>query len=142
MKRFRLLGVVLMAVFVLGVIVATRASAAEPTKILPEPTAVKPLTATDKSGPGTLLTVAGSEVKCTKGTSTSSFTTPNLGTFHAIFEGCKAKVPIIGTAPCTGASDEKEKILLLGTVHYVLALLMEGKPKEEKTPKLVAALAS
>jgi len=137
MKRLERFGVALVAVFTLGVFAATSASAAEPTKILPEPTVANPLTSVDKSGAGTLLTIGGSEVKCTKDTSTASFTTPNLGTFHVLFDGCKAKVPIIGTAPCTGAvGDVKEQILLLGTVHYVLALLTEGT----KT-KLVAALA-
>lgn len=136
MKRSKLLGVALMAVFVLGVIGATTASA-EVTKILPE---LKSITVKTKSGKGTLLTVGGSQVICQKDKGTGEFTTPNLGTFHTTFEECKAKI-VIGSAACTGVGDEKEKILLLGTVHYVLALLMEGKPKEEKAAKLVAALA-
>ncbi len=137
MKRIRLLGVVLMAVFVLGAIAATTASAAEVTKILPEPTKEKPLKVKSKSGSGTLLTVGGSEAKCEKAKGTSEFTTPNLGTFHTEFEGCKIKAPIVKTAPCTGVGDKKEVILLLGTVHYVLALLMT---KGTETT-LVAALA-
>ena len=139
MKRIRSLGIVFMAVFVLGAIAAATASAAEVTKILPEPTKAKPLKVTSK-GSGTLLTVGGSQIMCTKIKGTGEFTTPNLGTFHAEFEGCKAKI-ITESISCSGAGDKKEVILLLGTVHYVLALLMEGKPKEEKTPKLVAALA-
>ena len=126
MKRFRLLGVVFMAVFVLGVVAATTASAAEPTKILPEPTKEKPLTVKSKSGKGTLLTVGKSEVTCNTDKGTSEFTTPNLGTFHTTFEGCKTEV-LGQKLTCTGANDAEGLILLLGTVHYVLALLMKGQ---------------
>lgn len=136
MKRIRLLGVALMAVFALGAIAAITASA-EVTLILPE----KGVTVKSKSGKGTLLTVGGSQVICQKDKGESSFTTGNLGTFKVDFEECKAKVPIIGSAPCTGTGEPKEVILLVGEVHYLLALLMEGKPKEEKASKLVAALA-
>jgi len=127
----KLLGVTLLAVIALTVMAAASALAAEPTKMLPEPTEAKPLTGTDKSGEGVLVTTGGNEVKCKKDVSSFSATTPNKGTFHVTFESCKAKVPIIGSAPCTGVGDEKEKILLLGTVEYWLALL---------SSKLVAAL--
>ncbi len=134
MKHFKLLGVALMAVFVLTAIAATTASAAEVTKILPE---LKSITVKSKSGVGTLLTVGGSEVICQKDKGTGEFTTPNLGTFQVEFGECKAKAPIVKTAPCTGEGDKKEVILLSGTVHYVLALLMT---KGTETT-LVAALA-
>jgi len=137
MKRIRLLGVALMTVFAVSAIVAATASAAEPTKILPEPSTVKPLKVTSKSGAGSLITVSGEEVKCKTDKGTSEFTTPNLGTFHALFEGCTGPS---GTT-CTGESgDAKGTILLLGEVHYLLALLMEGT-KEKETTKLVPALA-
>ncbi len=108
----------------------------EPTKVLPLPSTTSPLSLKGKGGKGVLLTVGkegkeGSEVKCEKTAGTGSFTSANLGEFTTTFEGCKAKVPIIGTAPCTGEGDEKEKILLKGEVHYWLALL---------SGKLVAAL--
>lgn len=130
MKRIRLLGVALMAVFALGVIAAASASAQEPTKVLPEPTEAKPLMGTSKSGPGTLLTVGKNEVTCKKDTDTFSATTPNLGTFHATFEECKTVV-LGQKLTCTGVGDKEGLILLLGTVHYWLALL---------SAKLVAAL--
>lgn len=131
MKRIRLLGFALMAVFALGVIAAASASAAEPTKVLPEPTAKEPLTFTAKGGKGTLLTVGGNEVKCEQAKGSGEFASPNLGKGTVLFEKCKAKVPIIGTAPCTGEGDNKETILFKGGVHYWLALL---------SGKLVAAL--
>jgi hypothetical protein len=130
MKRVRLLGVALMAVFMFSAVAATVSSAAEPTKVLPEPTVANPLTSTDKSGLGTLRTIGGKTVICEKDTSTASFTSPNLGTFHVHFEGCST--PVLGAkVPCTGTEDSKGSILLLGTVHYWLALLSE---------KLVGAL--
>ncbi len=130
MKRFKLLGVAFMAIFALSAIAATTASAEEFTKILPIPTAENPLTGTDKSGPGTLLTIGKNQVTCEKDTSNFSFTSPNLGTFHATFEGCKTEV-LGQKLTCTGTGDKEGQILLLGIVHYWLALL---------TAKLVAAL--
>jgi len=137
MQRIRLLGVTLIAIFTVGVLTAASASATEPTKILPEPTATSPLTGTSKSGPGTLLTVAGHEVTCKKDTDTFSFTTPNEGTFPATFEECKTVVAGV-TLTCTGESDTEGKILLLGTGDYLLALRMVGTSETETT--LVAAL--
>lgn len=131
MKRIKLLGIALMAVFALGVIAAASASAAEPTKVLPEPTVKEPLKFTSKGGKGTLLTVGNNEVVCQSATDKGEFTSPNLGPVTVLFEGCKAKVPIIGTAPCKGEGDNKETILFKGEGHYWLALLSE---------KLVAAL--
>lgn len=103
----------------------------EPTKILPLPSKASPLTFTSKGGEGVLLTVGKNEVKCEKATDKGEFTSANLGTVQVTFEKCKAKVPIIGSAPCTGEGDSKEQILFKGVGHYWLALL---------SGKLVAAL--
>ena len=132
MKRIRLLGLALMVVFALGALAAATASAAEPTKILPEPTAAKPVTYTAKSGETRLLTVGGTEIKCKKDTSDGSFTTPNFGDFDVLFTECKG--PLGSTCTSTGAP--KGLIEIKGEVHYLLALEMINATET----KLVAAL--
>jgi hypothetical protein len=116
-KRF---GVVLMAVFALGVIVAATASA-EATKVLPEPSKASPLKSTSKGGKGTLETVGGSKVECEAATGKSEFTSPNLGSFSVLFEKCKSFV--FENLTCTGVGDNSGTVLLSGEVHYWLALL-------------------
>jgi hypothetical protein len=131
MRRINTLGAVLAAIFALSAIAAI-ANAAEPTKILPEPTRAAPLSGTSKGGRGTLTTVGGNEVKCVKAKNTFEFTSPNEGTTHVTFEECRDRVPIIGGEQvCTGRSDREGQILYLGTVLYLLALLSE---------RLIAAL--
>ncbi len=99
----------------------------EHTKILPEPTTSSPLKSSGKGGEDKLVTVGGTEAKCKSSTSTSEFTSANLGTFHYLFSECKG--PLGST--CTGEGDSKGSVALLGTSHYWLALLSE---------KLVSAL--
>jgi hypothetical protein len=133
-KRF---GVILMAVFALTAIAASTAAAEEKTLILPIPTPAEPLEGTSKSGSMTLLTVGGEEIKCGADTNTFKFTTANLGTIHILFEKCTGRESGSSLeAPCTGEGAGKEKILVLGKVHYVLALWM----KNETETELLAAL--
>jgi hypothetical protein len=119
MKRIRLIGLALMAVFALSTAAVATASGAEPTKILPEPTAAKPLTGKGKSGPGTLLTVGGSQVTCKSDTSEFSFTSFNEGTYKVLFTECKGPS---GTT-CTREGDGNGLIALEGKIRYLLALL-------------------
>jgi hypothetical protein len=130
MKRIRLLGMMLVAIFAFSAVIASVAAAEEKTKVLPEATAASPLTSTGKGGAGVLLTVRGREVTCESGTGSGAFTSANLGTFHTTFIGCKTKADG-ATLRCTGTEDREGQILLLGTVHYWLALL---------SARLVAAL--
>ena len=139
MKRIiSLLGVVVMAVFAFSAVSAVTASAAEPTKILPEPTAAAPLTdAVSQPGEGHLLSTGGTEVKCKKGKGTEEWTSPNLGTGKVLFEGCTSSL----STTCTGsaAGETAGDIASEGAVHFWLALLMTGT-KEKETTELVSAL--
>jgi hypothetical protein len=118
MSRFKVIGAALMAILALSAFAVAMASAAEPTKMLPS----AGVTFTAKSGPGTLLTIGGSEVKCTSSLGSGTIDTTNLGNFHTEFSGCKAELK--GFKPtCTGEGDSSGKILLLGTFHYWLATL-------------------
>jgi hypothetical protein len=128
MKRFKLIGIAILAIFALTAIAANIANAEE-TKILPEPTALLPVTNKATGGPGKLLTLGGKEIKCESSSGEGSATSFNLGTFHTLFTKCTG--PLGST--CTGASNPSGLIALLGTVHFWLALLV-------KSGTLVAAL--
>lgn len=133
MRNIKLLGTAVVMALVLSAIAVATASAAEPTKILPEPTKAAPLTFTGTAGAGKLLTLGKKEVKCTKSTGSGEFTTPNLGTAKILFEGCTGE---FGTT-CTGVGDKSGTIAQEGPVHYILGLLsgklvavLAGLPKE------------
>jgi hypothetical protein len=135
MKRIVMLfGVAVMAVFAFSAI----ASAAEPTKILPEPNAEKPLTATgSQPAKGDLLTVGGLAVKCEKGSGSETFTSANSGaTGEVLFTECTGPL----STTCTGEGDPAGLIATKGEVLFWLALLMTGT-EEKPTSELVAALA-
>ncbi len=133
MKRIvTLFGVAVMAVFAFSAI----ASAAEPTKILPEPTAALHLTDTgSQPAPGHLLTVGGLEVKCAKGSGSETFTTANAGTGEVLFTECTGPLSTV----CTGTGDAEGLISAKGEVFFWLALMMTGT-KEKPTSELVGAL--
>ena len=121
MKRFRILGLALMAIFALSAVAATAALAEEPTNqpsFLPEGTATNPVKFTDTSGKGKLEMVGGKAIECEKDTSTGEATSLKLGKFDVLFEKCTAKEGII-TATCTGLNDKEGSgsILVLGTFH-------------------------
>lgn len=112
MKRFRMLGLALMAVFALGAVLSASAFALP--ELLPQ-----------KAGTAfTGASVAGSEpelvgpatVECKAATATGVQTNDTSGTFHISFTGCKA----LGFA-CKGseASDGSGVILTLGSFDYV-----------------------
>jgi hypothetical protein len=115
MKRFRILGVALLAVFAVGVVAAASASAE---------VVVLPGTAqgfTGSGGLGSLETLAGTLVTCTSQTSEGkSEENKPLGTFHIHFLGCKATALGV-TAPCASLDHKvsEEAILTLGTYHLV-----------------------
>jgi hypothetical protein len=137
MKRIvTLFGAAVMAVFAFSAMAVSAASAAELTKILPEPTAAAPLTTVgSQPAEGHLLTVGGLEVKCKKGSGSESFTSANLGTGEVLFTECKGPLATV----CTGTGDPEGLISAKGEVHFWLALLMTGTV-EKPTSELVGAL--
>jgi hypothetical protein len=119
MHRFRILGMALMAVFVLGAAVSATASAVG-VEVLPLGKEEK---WTGESGLGTLEVLKKAEtIVCTKDKSEGTFEANKpLGKFHIDFEGCKS-----GVAPCTGLGEAKEVILTLGIAHMVFDKLGAG----------------
>lgn len=120
MRRLKILGFALMAVFALSVVASASASAEE-LSFLPEPTAANPVTLEGTSGKGTLETVGKSTVTCTSVTSLASLTGLKVGTYHLHFKGCKSS-----GAPCNSVGDEKEVILALGKTKLVYDKVTEG----------------
>ncbi len=120
MRRLKILGLALMAVFALSVVASASASAEE-LSFLPEPTAANPVTLEGTSGKGTLETVGKSTVTCTSVTSLASLTGLKVGTYHLHFKGCKSS-----GAPCNSVGDEKEVILALGKTKLVYDKVTEG----------------
>jgi hypothetical protein len=120
MGRLKVFGMALMAVCAVAALAATSALAAEVTKILPEPTAAKPLTYAATSGEIRMLSVKGVEIKCKKATSDGAFTTSNFGNFDILFAECKG--PMATT--CTSMFAAKGSIAAEGKVDYLLALEM------------------
>src|SRR5580700_5310981 len=110
MQRLKLLGVVLVAVFALGVFVSATASAA--VVVLPG----KGETWRGEMGKSSLEVLKGATtILCQKGKLEGTFeATKPLGTFHIDLEGCRA-----GSVTCTGLGEASETILTLGTFHLV-----------------------
>jgi hypothetical protein len=120
MHRFRILGVALMAVFVLGAVASATASAVG-VEILP----LKEEKWTGVSGKGSLEVLKKAEfIECAKDKSEGTFEANKpLGKFHIDFEGCKASKA--GVA-CTGLGEASGVILTLGTAHLVFDKLGAG----------------
>jgi hypothetical protein len=132
-----LFGVAVTAMSTSAILAAT-ASAAEPTKILPEPTAGAPLTTSgSQPGSGGFLTVGGLEVKCAKGSGGSTWTSANSGTGEVLFTECTGPL----STTCTGEGDATGLISAKGEVLFWLALLMTGTV-EKPTSELIAAIAT
>jgi hypothetical protein len=119
MRRIHLISAAIIAMLALTAIAAI-ASAAEPTKILPEPTAMKPVTATAVSGTDVLEDTHGTKITCKEQTGSVRFTTPNLGTDTILFQKCTSEF----STTCTGAGTATGTISQSGSVHYILALEM------------------
>jgi hypothetical protein len=116
MKRFRLMGLAVLALFALATAVASTTSA-----FLLENLPEKARTITDKSnGPTLLETVGGTAVECTSAPSTETEENfkPPSGAFHIGFSGCTSKKPVNGLK-CTGTGDSAGSILALGSWNLV-----------------------
>jgi hypothetical protein len=140
MKRIRLLGLALIAVFALGALASASAFAENP-EILPVPTETSPakFTAT-LSATKLVVTKEKVEVECKKGKAKGSFTTQDAGTVDVTFEECKG---LVGTnsAVCTSSGAAEGSILTEGTVQLVdilpagtLELGVWIKPNEDGSP--------
>jgi len=120
MKRIRIVGLCLMAVFALSAAAASSASALP--EILFRFTNTKsPIanggTFTSKGGVSTLETLSGSTVKCTGVKDNGSFLSAHLGLALILFEGCTTK--IFGTNNCTSAGQSTGHIHLLNLVFHL-----------------------
>lgn len=122
MKRLKLLGTVLVAIFALSVLTVASATAAEKTKVLPEPTTSAPITGTASGGEAFLEQANGSTVKCKKGAGSGEATSANLGTFTYLFTECTSSL----STKCATVGDPTGLIGISGTVHYWLALLSKS----------------
>jgi len=127
MKRFRLIGAMIVAVLALASAFTSSASAAFP---LPQvlPSTVNGNWTGANVGVPLFLTLAGTHLQCTaatgNGTTEASRT---LGLFHITFTGCAA----LPSGTCTGLGDTAGTILMLGTWHTVI---------DVDEPSLAAAL--
>jgi hypothetical protein len=121
MQRFRILGIALMTVFVLGAVVSATASAVG-VEVLPLGKEEK---WTGEGGKGSLEVLKKSEfIVCLKHNAEGTFEANKpLGKFHIDFEDCKSSV--LG-ATCTGLGEASGTILTLGTVHMVFDKLGTG----------------
>jgi hypothetical protein len=94
----------------------------EPTKILPEPTAERPLTDTvTQSAEGHLLALNGLEIRCRSGSGAEKWTSANNGSWEVIFKECSWTL----LAKCTSAGRLEGEIAAKGEVHFWLALEMQ-----------------
>jgi hypothetical protein len=121
MRRFKIIGLVCMAVCALGVMTASAAFGQS--TILPEFSKVT--TGSGTSGKGSLL-LEGATISCESGTSKLSATSTKLGTFAIVFSGCKSV-----SKPCRslGQAAGSGTIETTGEYHLV-SLLTERKHYE------------
>lgn len=119
MKRFRLIGVALVAVFALGAVLSASAFALPEFLIGGEG---KPGSYTGKNvGNAILENSAGTQVTCTAAKGAGGFVSDNAGTFKISFEKCKS-----GSIACKGAGDGTEIILSEGSFNEVFDTLGTG----------------
>lgn len=133
MKRIRLMGLALLALFALGILVASSASAELP-EILPVPTVEKPAKFTSEAGEVELETTVGTRVTCKKAKNKGEFDTQDEGFVLVDFEGCKDE-----GANCNSPGDAAGVILTFGNMEAVdilpggvLRLGLWIEPEEEE----------
>jgi hypothetical protein len=124
MKLGKIIGLAFTMIIVASAFAASTAAAEPLPKILPEPTAAKPVSFTGINLGEPELVSAGGTVKCAKATGSGTGLTPQLGTFLILFEGCKETTA--GTA-CTGLPDTTSgNIDTIGTWHIFRGRLKIG----------------
>jgi hypothetical protein len=120
MKRFSLLGVLMVVVFALAAVVVAPAAFALP-ELLPIKTGGTHYTAaSDGTEEVTLEINANEKVNCKAATGEGGQETDTLGTFRISFTSCKET--ILGTA-CSTSGDASGVILTNGSFHYVIDTL-------------------
>ena len=142
MKRIRLLGLTLIAVFALGALASASAFAEEPTLTneagvvptagSPQPFAAESPTATE------LITSAGGKVGCTSALGKGSFTSQDSGEVEIEFKGCTdegAKCNSDGTAGVINVKGPTQLVDVLPTGTLDLGVWIEPKSKAGGTLK-------
>jgi hypothetical protein len=121
MKRFRTVGLCLVAVFALGAVVASSASAT----LEPEFTGSFPNSFTSSSLGSSVLKTHGESMTCAHLSNSGVITGPKMGSVDLAFSGCS----LSNTFPCNSAGAASEEIrtsLLLMTPGYI----KKGTPTE------------
>jgi hypothetical protein len=128
MKRFRLIGLALVAVFALGAVLSASAFALP--EVLPFGTGTKAFTGKLDSGEAVLESKSGNQVKCKKAEGSGGLETETLGTFKINFEECSLTVLGVNhtcTGTNTSTADNTGVILSEGSFHYVFDTLGTGE---------------
>jgi hypothetical protein len=124
MKRFRLIGLALVAVFAFGAVLSASAFALP--EALPFTSGTKAFTGKLDSGEAVLESAGANQVKCKAANGAGGLETDTLGTFKITFETCA--LTILGkTETCTGSGDATGAILSEGSFHYVFDALGTGE---------------
>lgn len=118
MKRFRLLGVALLAVLAVGVVMSASAFALP--ELLPIKAGGSTFTGKNDSSVIHLETGKKETIECSAATANGTATNDTTGTFHITFTGCK-EIPL-GVA-CNSLGDASGSILTLGTFDNVFDTL-------------------
>ena len=129
MRRIKLLGLALVAVFASAAALSTSAFALTLPENLPVSATERTWTGGSEGKPELLGGGLPEAVVCEKAPATGTEEAGKpLGLFHIDFEGCKTKTTKVA---CTGLSEASEVILALGTWHLVF---------DKKTPELLTAV--
>jgi hypothetical protein len=121
MKRFRLIGLALVAVFALGAMLAASAFALP--EFLPSTRANLAFNGNLDSGKAILENSMGTQVECTSAPGSGGLETDTLGTFKIAFEGCEST----GFKCKTTGGSVNGQILSEGSFHYVYDTLGTGE---------------
>jgi hypothetical protein len=145
MKRIRLMGLALIAIFALAALASASAFAENP-EILPVPSAGKPANFTSTAGVAKLHSTLDNDIECQKAENKGLFTSQDLGTVQITFKECKT---LIGTtkASCNTKGQAKEEILIEGELDLVdvlptgtLDLGIAIKPYKDGNPNEMVTL--
>jgi hypothetical protein len=123
MKRVKLLGLAIVAIFALSAAAASVASAEN--VFLPEGTAGSPVKFTVKSGAGSLSAAEGVVIECTSDAGSGAVTSQRLGTFEVAFKGCTTLGGFVKCSELTKA-DSTGEIPVMGEFHMRMGLT--GQP--------------
>jgi hypothetical protein len=115
MKRIRLMGLALIAIFALAALASASAFAENP-EILPVPTAANPAKFTSTAGKTELHTTKDVKTVCQKAKNKGQFTSQDLGTVDITFEECTTEE---GKVTCKSPGQATGVILVEGEMDLV-----------------------